>query len=85
MNLDKMPQAYLWYWLGDGRYEVFATLPEGVTLTAGEIENDFAVCDISHWTQDDMNEFDSLDEADRFAIVESLEFGEFARKMDAGV
>ena len=81
INLDEMDKAYLVYDNRFGYYEVLGELPEGVSLTAGELENEFAVCDISHWTHDDLMQFDDMMSGDQYAIIENLELGVFAEQM----
>lgn len=81
IDLDKMEKAYIAYDNRTGYFEILAELPAGVTLTAGELENEFAVCDISHWTQDDLVEFMDHSSGDQYSIIENLEFGVFAEEM----
>jgi hypothetical protein len=84
-NLDLMEKAYMKYRLHQDEYgilppyEILDHLPDGISLTAGELDNDYAVCDISHWTQEDLEEFDAMGAGDQFAVIEAIEFGEFAR------
>lgn len=79
MNLDSMERAYIRWHLDTGAYEILERLPEGTSVTAGELDNEYAICDISHWTQADLEDFDEHATDDQFEIIEALEFGEFAR------
>lgn len=80
MNLDTMERAYLLYDLQAGYFLIVESLPDGFRPTAGELENTHAICDISHWTQADLDEFSGLDSADQCAIIEQLELAVFARE-----
>ena len=80
MNLDTMERAYLLYDLQNEGYLILDHLPDGSRLTAGELENTHAICDISHWTQDDLDEFAEMGTGDQYAIVEQLELAVFARE-----
>jgi hypothetical protein len=76
-----MEHAYLLYGLQEGDYLVLDCLPTGSHLTAGELENTHAICDISHWTQDDLDEFAEMGTGNQYAIVEQLELAVFAQEM----
>jgi hypothetical protein len=80
MNLNTMGRAYLLYGLQDGDYLVLDYLPDGSRLTAGELNNTHAICDISHWTQADLDEFSEMGTGDQYAIVEQLELAVFAQE-----
>jgi len=80
-TINDMPTCFLSVDLATGEWVVQEHLPTGVALTAGEDDNDYAIVDISHWTQDDLDAFDSMELGDRLPIVESLEFGEFAKQL----
>ena len=80
MTLDEMEHAYIRYALYDTDYLILSHLPTGVRLTAGELDNAYAICDISHWTQADLDEFAGLDSGDQYAIVEQMEFALFAQE-----
>jgi len=81
MNLDTMERAYLLYDLQNEGYLILDHLPTGSHLTAGELENTHAICDISHWTQADLDEFAEMGTGDQYAIVEQLELAVFAQEM----
>lgn len=81
MNLDSMERAYLLYDLQNEGYLILDHLPTGSRLTAGELENTHAICDISHWTQADLDEFSEMGTGDQYAIVEQLELAVFAQEM----
>ena len=81
MTLDEMEHAYIRYALYDTDYLILSHLPTGVRLTAGELDNAYAICDISHWTQADLDEFALLDRDDQYAIIEQLELAVFAQEM----
>lgn len=80
-NINEWEQAFLFYSLQDDIWLAYETLPENYSLTAGEEDNDYAFVDISHWTQYDLDLFDSADSGERLSIVESLEFSEFAKEV----
>ena len=80
-NINGMPNCYLRFGLTTGDWVVDSWLPRGVALTAGEDENDYAIVDISHWTQDDLDAFDAMELGEQLPIIESLEFAEFGRQM----
>lgn len=80
VNLDTMERAYLLYDLQAGYFLIVESLPDGFRPTAGELENTHAICDISHWTQDDLDEFSEMGTGDQYAIVEQLELAVFARE-----
>lgn len=80
VNLDTMERAYLLYDLQNEGYLILDHLPTGSHLTAGELDNTHAICDISHWTQADLDEFAGLDSGDQYAIVEQLELAVFAQE-----
>lgn len=81
MNLDTMERAYLLYDLQASYFLIVESLPDGFRPTAGELENTHAICDISHWTQADLDEFAGLDSGEQYAIVEQLELAVFAQEM----
>lgn len=81
INLDEMDKAYILYDFEANTYGIVGELPEYRELTAGSDDQTLAVCDISHWTQADLDEFDSLEAGDRAGIIENLEFGVFANEM----
>ena len=81
VNLDTMEHAYLLYDLQNEGYLILDHLPTGSRLTAGELENTHAICDISHWTQDDLDEFAEMGTGDQYAVVEQLELAVFAQEM----
>ena len=81
MNLDTAEHAYILYGLQDEGYLILDHLPTGSRLTAGELENTHAICDISHWTQANLDEFAGLDTGDQYAIIEQLELAVFGNEM----
>lgn len=81
MNLDTMEHAYLLYDLQASYFLIVESLPDGFRPTAGELENTHAICDISHWTQADLDEFSEMGTGDQYAIVEQLELAVFAQEM----
>jgi len=81
VNLDTMEHAYLLYGLRGEGYHILDHLPKGSRLTAAELDNTHAICDISHWTQDDLDEFSEMETGDQYAIVEQLELAVFAQEM----
>lgn len=81
MNLDATERAYLLYHLNSSRFLILESLPDGAHLTAGELGSSYAICDISHWTQADLEEFSGLDMGDQYAIIEQLELSVFANEM----
>lgn len=80
-NINKWEQAFLHYDLENNTWVAYETLPVNYSLTAGEDENTYAFVDISHWTQEDLDEFDKSEADERLTIIESLEFSEFTKQM----
>lgn len=74
INLDETDEAILLYDHDKNTWVVLGGLPDHRDLKAeAEDTQTLSVYDISHWTQADLDEFDSLDAGDRAGIIEKLD------------
>lgn len=74
INLNKMETAFLIYDHDKNTWFVSGELPDHRDLKAeAEDTQTLSVYDISHWTQTDLDEFDSADAGDRAGIIENLD------------